>query len=210
MPYGKFKHLTYYWATSNNLEFTEKQKVEGSIYINEQGLIFGIVKDRNNLHSEEHVICGMQVQSHFILVDVRNFAFLNPHEMIFDLDTDYGEAISSASTIGYTKLPTPPNKVILSKYAENDLSLGELMFQHYKWLQVSTPASAFFLQKLFFLFTNCLEQCQGKRLEEQKAIFQECIDQVKIKYGEDKIRDYTSIVTSPYVIGDRSRLRKIG
>lgn len=204
------KHLEYYWTTSNDLHFTELQKVEGNVSVNEKGFIFGIVKDRNNLHSKDHVICGMQNESHVILVDVRSFDFLNPVELDFQLDSTYGEAIAKTSTVAYMKVPTTNSKVVFSESKTEDLNDQSLLEHYYAWLKDADPASIYFLQKIIHLFTECLVHCHSEEAELQEQIFQSYLRKVVVLYGEDKIDDKETIVLSPVLLTSPARLKKIG
>lgn len=208
MIQGRKKHFKYYWTTHQDSNFNELQKVEGSIYISVNGLILGIVKDRNNLYPKDHVICGMQVGSHVALLDVRSFDFLNPVELLFDMPSDFGESIANTSSIAYMKMPMTPSKVIIEDFQEGDLNKEEILSRCQAWMKASSPKSIFYLRKFIRIFSECLETCSKVEEELSDVFFQGYLDRIRILKSEEDI--INNIFPFPIDISIEERIKKIG
>lgn len=206
----KQKHLTYYWTTDNNLDYSELRKVEGSIYISEKGLILGVVNDRNNLHSDDHVICGIRVGSHIILLDVRSFDFLNPLQLEFNLENDYGECIANTSFIAYMKHSTTPTKVILSESNEQDYDVSQILERYYQWMKQVDIKSANYLQKFISIFATCLNECAKDNGKNTQNIIKSSLERIKLSPKEDKVdNSFSNTILLPN-LSELKRKKKIG
>ncbi len=181
----KNQNFTYYWTTNNEQDFSNLRMISGNIMTTSKGLIFGAVKDHNNIFSDRfHIICGMRVGIHYILIDIRSFDFQNPIMLDFKLSSDYGETIAKTNMISYGKVPMTPSKITLKEHDENILHrFFEKSYQ--SWLEKTDRYSKYYFDTLVQVFLECLLLCNQDNVDAE-MVLQEYLKKINLNYEEKK------------------------